>query len=309
MSSSSSSADTSADPLTSELSTLRVSLDALLLISASYFPTDSLLRTARLSEQSSILATRAGLAVAAATSANAPAPIRAALLLIQGRALDAAGGFSPEAEAALSRAVRLDASRADAWAALGHVQWKKPDIESARESFAASLERGPTPLAHRSLAQLARAQAAAGGGSAAANAEAAATAVRHAKAAVQLDMSDATSWAALGVAHLTEAASVSFSAADVKRSKAAFTRAATLEEQAAVRAIDVDDVPVRDPDLHFNRGHALAYAEDYAGAIASFKFAAEIDPSLPSPVSFFLSITHHHRHHHHHYHYHDSQVH
>jgi tetratricopeptide (TPR) repeat protein len=287
MSSSLSAAATSADTLTSELSQLRVSLDALLLLSASYFPTDSLLRTARLSEQSSLLATRAGLAVAAATSASAPAPIRAALLLIQGRALDAAGGFSPEAEATLTRAVRLDASRADAWAALGHVQWKKPDIESARESFAASLEREPTPLAHRSLAQLARAHAAAsGGGSAAANAEAAATAVRHAKAAVQLDMSDATSWAALGVAHLTEAASVSFSAADVKRSRAAFTRAATLEEQAAMRAIDVDDVPVRDPDLHFNRGHALAYAEDYVGAIASFKFAAEIDPSLPSPVSF-----------------------
>ena len=268
-----------------ELSSLRASLDELLLLSDTYFPADALLRSARLSEKSSLLAARAGAAAVAAMSGGAPAPTRAAILLIQGRALDAAGGFSPEAEAALSRAVRLDASRADAWAALGHVQWKKPDIESARESFSASLERGPTPLAHRSLAQLARAQAATGGGGAAANALAAATAVRHAKSAVQLDVSDAASWSALGIAHLTEAASATFSAADVRRARAAFARAALLEEQAAVRAAEVDDAPVRNPDLHFNRGHALAYAEDYAGAIKSFKFAAEIDPALPSGVS------------------------
>jgi tetratricopeptide (TPR) repeat protein len=259
-------------------------LDDLLRMVDYYFPADASQRAPRLAEASASLAARASAASAAAASSGAPAATRAAFLLLHGRALDAGGGeYSPEAEALISRAVRLDSSQAQAWAALGHVQFKKNDLESARESYAASLERAPSADSHRALSHLARIRPPPGSDTASiavANAAAAAETIRHAKAAVQLDIAGAKSWVSLGLAHFFEAGNVSFSAADVRRGRAAFSRAAALEARAA----EVDDTPERDPDLHFNRGHLCAYAEDYAGAIASFKVADEIDPSLSAHV-------------------------
>ena len=41
----------------------------------------------------------------------------------------------------LSKAIKLMPTKAEAWEALGHVYWKKRDLEQARKTFEGSLEQ------------------------------------------------------------------------------------------------------------------------------------------------------------------------
>jgi tetratricopeptide (TPR) repeat protein len=238
-----------------------------------------------------------------------PAAGKATVAYLQGRALDAATSeYSSAAEDALSRAVRLNPASAEAWAALGHCQWKKNDLASAVESFSCSLKRRPTALALRSLSQLARLALSSSGASAepADRAAAQLESIERAKAAVALSMTDAASWATLGLAHMFRAMDGTRDTEDLRKAKAAFSKAAQVEQAAgaagsaeggaagaagaasssagagagAASSSAAAASSRRNPDLHYNRGVVLSALEEYEEASACFMLAAEIDPSM-----------------------------
>lgn len=235
---------------------------------------------------------------------------------LRGRALDAALEYSEEAEECLSRAVRLDPGSADAWAALGHCQWKKGDLESARECYNTSVQQCPTSFALRSLSQLVRS------GPLANPRGAYGESIDHAKAAVALDMGDADNWACLGISHLMHYTNIDPNEEDLRNAQRAFNLAVKAETEAlgrgegggagagaaaaqggAAAAAAGGDAAVadpkkrrrtgtggitiprltRDPYLHFNRGQVLSYLEEYNGALASFAIAS-CDPTLDTKV-------------------------
>ena len=242
---------------------LRMGVIDLYCLEAYYFGADKASRLA---------AAAAPLISAARSLAPSSAGARAEVALLLGRALDVAPAYSPAAEEALSRAVRLDPSSAEAWSALGHCAWKKGDLASAAAHYGASVKKRPTPEALRCLSQLARALLP-GGAPLEAVRAAHAESIAHAKAALALALDDGPSWAVLGVAHLKTATAVSHEEEDYRRAAQAFARAAGLEAEGA-----------RDPTLHLNRAAAQAFLEDYEGALASYALAGQLDHSLHGTV-------------------------
>ena len=59
---------------------------------------------------------------------------------LRGRALNIGSEFSIEAEALLSKAVKLEPTLVEAWNELGESYWKKNDLESARTCFETALK-------------------------------------------------------------------------------------------------------------------------------------------------------------------------
>ena len=57
-----------------------------------------------------------------------------------GKTLNVLPNYDPQAQEALSRAVKLDPLLVDAWNALGECLWKKGDIEAAKNCFTGALE-------------------------------------------------------------------------------------------------------------------------------------------------------------------------
>lgn len=49
--------------------------------------------------------------------------------------------YTKQAEENLSKAIKLMPTKREAWDALGHVYWKKQDIEHAKKCFEGSLEQ------------------------------------------------------------------------------------------------------------------------------------------------------------------------
>ncbi|KAJ1460438.1 hypothetical protein M885DRAFT_509419 [Pelagophyceae sp. CCMP2097] len=214
---------------------------------------------------------------------------RARAAYVKGRALDASEAFSAEAEAELSRALKLAPGDAEAWAALGHALWKKRDIEMARDCFAACLDRAPANVvALRSLSMLARAVPKNAPAKGAAPAEDGFDlSVRLAKAAVAADYDDAESWYVLGnaqVARFFNDGRAGRNAADLRGASKAYARADGKYTSAAEAPLPAGFVPSEgrwgNPDLYFNRANLLRYLEDYAPACVDLERAAALDASL-----------------------------
>jgi len=54
---------------------------------------------------------------------------KANLLFLRGKCLDFLPEYTKQAEENLSKSIKLMPTKAEAWDALGHVYWKKRDIE------------------------------------------------------------------------------------------------------------------------------------------------------------------------------------
>lgn len=67
--------------------------------------------------------------------------VRAQCYYLLGRALNIHPAFNPEAEEALSKAIKLDPSLVNAWNELGECFWKKNDMEEAKNCFNGALKR------------------------------------------------------------------------------------------------------------------------------------------------------------------------
>ena len=70
---------------------------------------------------------------------------------LKGRALDAVESYSEEANQQLEKAVKLAPDLVEAWAALGHCLWKKPDLHEAKNCYEKAVEKRPTAEALRGL--------------------------------------------------------------------------------------------------------------------------------------------------------------
>mgnify|MGYP006179522697 CR=1 FL=1 len=66
---------------------------------------------------------------------------KADVLYYKGKCMDFLPEYTKQAEENLSKAIKLMPTKTEAWDALGHVYWKKADIEHARKCFEGSLEQ------------------------------------------------------------------------------------------------------------------------------------------------------------------------
>ena len=68
---------------------------------------------------------------------------KAELLYLRGRTLDFLPEYTKQAEDLLSKSLKLEPTKREAWDALGHVYWKKNDLPAAKNCFESSLEHEP----------------------------------------------------------------------------------------------------------------------------------------------------------------------
>jgi Flp pilus assembly protein TadD len=115
--------------------------------------------------------------------------------------------YTKQAEENLSKAIKLMPSKGDAWDALGHVFWKKRDLEQAKKCFEGSLEQEENnKVALRNLSMVYRGITHNSNGEQFDEAERKQNykqSIGLANKAISLDMTDSQSWYVLGNAHLT----------------------------------------------------------------------------------------------------------
>lgn len=202
-------------------------------------------------------------AVAAVEPANAAE--KAALKYYHGKALDAMSQYSSEAEELLSAAVKLDPSRIDAWNSLGNCFWKKKDLQAAMNCFTGAAKQKPNAASLRQLSMLMRQM----GDTPQERLANIKESVAKAKEAVAVDVTDPKSWYVLGNAYLSTFFSCDHKPEDLTAAMKAYARADAKGDS-------------KNPDLHYNSANVLMFQEEYDMAVASYRKALSIDPSLPA---------------------------
>ena len=91
------------------------------------------------------------------------------------------------------------------------------------------------------------------------------------KEAVSLDTGDGQSWSLLGNAYLCHFFQVSQNPKTLKQAMSAYNQA------------EKDVVAKSSPELHYNRGIALKYEEEFHAALTSFSSASALDPTWSEP--------------------------
>lgn len=187
---------------------------------------------------------------------------KAEFLMLKGKALNILHSYSPKAQDALQKSVKLDPRLAEAWVHLGECYWKNQDVNAAKDCFEGALSHGKDKVALRNLSMVLR-QVGSNQAEKIKNVE---DGVEKAKQAIQLDIKDGTSWFILGNAYL----SLFFGS----------TQSAKLLKQclSAYQQAERDPVAMSCPDLHFNRATAYKYQEEYELALMGFNRAVTLDP-------------------------------
>jgi len=193
---------------------------------------------------------------------------RAHFLLLQGRMLNVSGDFSSQAETLLSRAVKLNPTLVEAWNELGESYMRKHDWSTARTCFEGALQHNKNKVSLRSLSMTLRQVGAANQEEKLANVE---QGLARAKEAVGLDTSDGLSWSLLGNAYLSHFFQVSQNPKTLKQAMSAYSQA---EKDVVARST---------PELHYNKGIAMKYEEDFSLALKSFSQATALDPTWSAP--------------------------
>ena len=201
--------------------------------------------------------------------AAATAAVRGQHLCQRGRALLLLERWA-EAEEALTRAVKLDASVA-CWLSLGECLWRRGELAGAGACFTCGREadeKDARPLVQlsslaRTLAQSAR--------DACVHTE---ESVELARRALALDVGSGEAWRCSALAHMAHGLALrgresEESARQLQAALRAFEQAGKLGEAA------------RDPDACYNHGVLLRFLEDWEGAHACFLAAGALDPTLP----------------------------
>lgn len=63
------------------------------------------------------------------------------MLYLRGKCMDFLPEYSKISEENLSKSIKLMPTKSEAWDALGHVYWKKRDLEQSKKCFEGSLEQ------------------------------------------------------------------------------------------------------------------------------------------------------------------------
>ncbi|XP_048827655.1 tetratricopeptide repeat protein 5 [Brienomyrus brachyistius] len=190
-------------------------------------------------------------------------------LLLRGRCLGVVSGFSAAAEESLSRAVKLEPGLVEAWNTLGEQFWRKGDLAAAKTCFTGALQQCKNKVSLRSLSMVLRQLPA---GDAEEQGKRVLESVDLARQAVQLDVTDGTSWYILGNAYV----SLFFSSGqNPQMSQQALSAYAQAER--------VDSTASCNPDLHFNRATLFQYEEMFSSALAGYSRAVALDPGWEDP--------------------------
>ncbi|XP_067301709.1 tetratricopeptide repeat protein 5 [Pseudorasbora parva] len=189
----------------------------------------------------------------------------AQFLLLRGRCLNVSPGFSQAAEECLSRAVKLEPGLVEGWNTLGEQYWKKRDLTAAKTCFTGALQQSKNKVSLRSLSMVLRQLPPEG--DAQEQSKRIVESVELARQAVQLDVTDGTSWYILGNAYI----SMFFtSGQNPQLSQQALSAYAQAEK--------IDKASSMNPDLHFNRATLFQYEEMYSSALDGYSRAAALDP-------------------------------
>ncbi|XP_037539697.1 tetratricopeptide repeat protein 5 [Nematolebias whitei] len=194
---------------------------------------------------------------------------KAEFLLLKGRCLNVTPDFSAVAEECLSRAVKLEPGLIEAWNTLGEQYWKKGDLTGAKNCFTGALQQNKNKVSLRSLSMVLRQLPVTSSDE---KGKQVLESVDMARQAVQLDVTDGTSWYILGNAYLSMFFTCGQNPHFSQQALSAYTKA----EQA-------DKIAPCIPELHFNRANLFQYEEMFACALCSHSRAAELDPGWEEP--------------------------
>ncbi|RUS84991.1 hypothetical protein EGW08_007236, partial [Elysia chlorotica] len=188
---------------------------------------------------------------------------KAQLQYLRGKILNVTPKYSPEAEEALGKAVKLDPRLVQAWNHLGECYWKKEDVSAAKNCFTGALNHSKNKVSLRNLSMVLRQLS----GPPVEKVKLIEESIERAKEAVQLDLTDGTSWLILGNAYVCQTFSYGQNPKALKQAMQAYTQA------------DKDTVARSNPDLHFNRAVTYKYIGEYQLALDGFSMASQLDPS------------------------------
>nr|CAD7612348.1 unnamed protein product [Timema genevievae] len=194
---------------------------------------------------------------------NAQQVSRVMYYYLKGKALNVGPQHSPQAEAALSKAVKLDPTLVEAWNELGDCYWKRDEIKEAKNCFMGALGHRKNKVSLRNLSMLLRQERAKSSEERVKNIE---QGVSFAKEAVQLDTNDGISWSVLGNAYLSSFFMIGQDPKTLRLCMSAYLQALLLYF----------------PDIS-SVGQALKFEEEYLKALESFSKAQSLDPTWPPP--------------------------
>ncbi|KAK9115423.1 hypothetical protein Syun_022220 [Stephania yunnanensis] len=179
---------------------------------------------------------------------------RADYELLKGVMLDVLPSYDRKAEEHLVKSVKLNPSSIDAWLALGNCFTKKGELTSAKNCYNRGLEKGPNKCLLCDLSMVERMLAQEDGTQ---NWEQLlADSIKHAKEAVDLEVTDGYSWYNYGNAYLTSF----FLTGSRDFEKLSMSSKAYLQAQK-------DKKMKINPDLYYNYGTVNKYLENYEGPL------------------------------------------
>ncbi|KAI4879356.1 hypothetical protein NFI96_003335 [Prochilodus magdalenae] len=191
-------------------------------------------------------------------------------LLLRGRCLNIAPQFSQTAEESLSRAVKLEPTLVEGWNTLGEQYWKKGDLTAAKTCFTGALQQSKNKVSLRNLSMVLRQLPPESG--AQDHGKLIMESVDLARQAVQLDVTDGTSWYILGNAYISLFFSSGQNPQMSQQALSAYSQAEKIDKASALNA-----------DLHFNRATLFQYEEMFSSALAGYSRAAVLDPGWEEP--------------------------
>eukprot|EP01147_Barroeca_monosierra_P010684 gene10684-2783_t len=201
---------------------------------------------------------------------------RAQVEFLKGRVLSLKEPLDPRCEIRLTKSVKLDPKKIDAWNLLGEVLWRKGDVFESKRCFEAALERKENAESLRNLSMIVRQQPFQTKADRLRQIE---SSIKLAKQALALDYSCGRSWFVMGNAYLTHFFTFSRQNTTLQQALKAFNRALLDKEEADYHS-----------DLHHNRGVLLKYTEAYWDAMVALRKAIELDPCLTAANDLLQAI-------------------
>jgi hypothetical protein len=188
---------------------------------------------------------------------------------ILGKSLAFIEGRQDDAEAMLSKSIKLDPSNIDAWNSLAHCHWKRGKGAQAKAYFLGALEVQRNAITLQNLSMLLRHLPSSSPQEQCRNIK---KSLALAKEAVTVTKGDGKSWYNLANAYLAVFFQGSQDPTDLDRSLKAYSKADSLGEGKT------------NPDLHYNRGTINKFLENYQEACDDYTNAMRLDPmqQLPS---------------------------
>ncbi|XP_040886647.1 tetratricopeptide repeat protein 5 [Toxotes jaculatrix] len=194
---------------------------------------------------------------------------KAEFLLQKGRCLNATPDFSAVAEECLSRAVKLEPGLVEGWNTLGEQYWKKGDLTGAKNCFTGALQQSKNKVSLRNLSMVLRQLPAADSD---AHGKQVLESVDMARQAVQLDVTDGTSWYILGNAYVSLFFTCGQNPQLSQQALSAYAQSEKVDRAASCY-----------PELHFNRATLFQYEEMFGSALGGYSRAAALDPGWEEP--------------------------